>query len=84
MSCSACVVCNVQRADSFHHCLGIPSEFTIARWPVSHKHESTAAELAKIVPTHVVNYLPAFDLTGQVIKPAEYEHQLRGAVVFIQ
>ncbi|KAF7792931.1 hypothetical protein EIP86_004034 [Pleurotus ostreatoroseus] len=62
----------------------IPPEFTIAEWPVNPKHTEAVQELATMVETHVVNYLPAYNTQGHLINPSDYERQLRGAVVALR
>ena len=56
-------------------------EFTIAKWPAYH----TVARLAlwQMQDTHRVNYLPAFDVDNNLIKPKYYTKHLRRALVEI-
>ncbi|KAF7790021.1 hypothetical protein EIP86_000969 [Pleurotus ostreatoroseus] len=62
----------------------VPPEFTIAEWPVNPKHTAAVQDIATMLDTHVVNYLPAFDIHGHLISPSDYEKQLRGAVVALR
>lgn len=61
-----------------------PLPYTIAHWPINPRHHVTVEEHKRLIATHVVNYLPAFDIKGSLIEPAQYESHLRGAVVALR
>ena len=50
-------------------------------WPV--ENEVVAMELEKMKPTHQALPVPAYNLENQLIHPANYRHELQGALVKI-
>ncbi|KIL68346.1 hypothetical protein M378DRAFT_21881 [Amanita muscaria Koide BX008] len=60
----------------------LPPQFTIAGWPAF--YAQAREELKKMVDTHRVNHLDAFDEQGHLIEPADYRKRLQGALVLIR
>jgi hypothetical protein len=53
--------------------------FHLASWPVT--SEAAAEEQAKMLTTHCVNALPAYDVNGNILEPETYKKNLPGAQV---
>lgn len=54
-------------------------EFDLADWPAT--SEIAKLALAEMKTTHAAQLLPAFDMHGKLILPADYDNALRGSVV---
>ncbi|PSS19941.1 hypothetical protein PHLCEN_2v3114 [Hermanssonia centrifuga] len=52
------------------------NEYTIKGWPA--RHGPALKALAKMTETHRVNVLPAFDISGEPIRPSFYAQRMRG------
>ena len=57
------------------------AEFTIADWPAN--SDTARRALQDMQSTHAVQPLPAFDVRGDLIPPADYDLALRGAVAHV-
>lgn len=60
----------------------IPFEFTLEGWP--RDNDDITKELEEMKNTHRANPIPAFDTDGQLIRPCDYEAQLREALVVVR
>ncbi|KAM6496782.1 hypothetical protein JOM56_007255 [Amanita muscaria] len=59
----------------------IPSRFTMAEWPAD--NPEAQEDLDNIRHTHRVNFLPAYNVQGDLIEPQDYRKTLQGALVQI-
>jgi hypothetical protein len=60
---------------------GDPSPFSIEQWPVY--YPEARAALQRLICTHRVIPIPAFDIHGDIIHPTKYRAMLQGAIVAV-
>ncbi|KAG2113261.1 hypothetical protein BD769DRAFT_1673797 [Suillus cothurnatus] len=57
---------------------GLSSVFDITTWPVA---DRCKGHLQRLISTHIICPLPAYNLDHKLILPSEYESKLKGALV---